>query len=466
MTDPQLLAEFDALAFNEKMILALLALLGEPTGRTSILDHMRAAGFKDPQERTYSATTLDEPIRHLERLAFVSIVTGRGYVCNPKLRWPALRAAIGAHTLDQLCHAHDVVVPLRQSWSTHEPRSYRAGVARLRMALLRGQAPQQVVPLLSFCMASYEAAQLHPVIEILGRPFEPGMLARVESIRAGEHFEHQRVVGDVGGHRASVVDGHFDRHHAGVGHESPGRLHAVDAAIGGRHADRTALVAADRQIDLAGRDERCAAGRRSAGRVAMPQRVVHRPARAGVRAAGEAEQFADRLAGDRGARVEQPRDDGRVDRGHEAFHRRRAVHHRHAGHADVVLDGHGLARKLAARSAGDRGLDVPRGMLVFIAGGLVRLAARILHRRQVIGQLVDDVVGIEVGLQKNPVGLCLGVIKMNAEAQRNGFELIGRWTFDCHGITPLTRMGGGPAARCYQGPTDKLCCVILFKSSR
>ena len=182
MTDPQLLAEFDALAFNEKMILALLALLGEPTGRTSILDHMRAAGFKDPQERTYSATTLDEPIRHLERLAFVSIVTGRGYVCNPKLRWPALRAAIGAHTLDQLCHAHDVVVPLRQSWSTHEPRSYRAGVARLRMALLRGQAPQQVVPLLSFCMASYEAAQLHPVIEILGRPFEAGMLARVHPL--------------------------------------------------------------------------------------------------------------------------------------------------------------------------------------------------------------------------------------------------------------------------------------------
>ena len=43
MADPKLLAEFDALEFNEKMILALLALIGEPVGRTAILDHLNKA---------------------------------------------------------------------------------------------------------------------------------------------------------------------------------------------------------------------------------------------------------------------------------------------------------------------------------------------------------------------------------------------------------------------------------------
>ena len=182
MTDQHLLAEFDALADNEKMILALLALIGEPTGRAAILDHVRKAEIKDAANLRYTVESLDESLRKLERLAFVSIVTGRGFVCNGKLRWPAIRAAIGAHMLDDLAEAHDFVVPMRQTWNSVEPRSYRAGVARLRMALLRGQAPQQIMPLLAFCMGSYEAAQLHPIIDIFGRPFEPGMIARVHPL--------------------------------------------------------------------------------------------------------------------------------------------------------------------------------------------------------------------------------------------------------------------------------------------
>ena len=54
-------------------------------------------------------------------------------------------------------------------------------------------------------------------------------------------------------------------------------------------------------------------------------------------AAGEAEILADRLADDRAAGVENARRDGRVDIRHIAFHRRGAVHHRHAGETDIVL---------------------------------------------------------------------------------------------------------------------------------
>ena len=175
-----LLAEFEALEQPEKTILALLALVGDPLGRTAILDHMVAAGAKDAQERAFTPVTLDDHLHKLERLAFTTLVVGRGYVCNARLRWPAIRAAIGAHLLDDICKAYETLNPMRQNWNgAYEPRSYRHGVARLRMALLRGRAPQDVMPLLAACMVCYEAAQLHPIVDIFSRPFEAGMLLLV-----------------------------------------------------------------------------------------------------------------------------------------------------------------------------------------------------------------------------------------------------------------------------------------------
>ena len=71
MTDPKLLAEFDALPFNEKTILALLALVGEPMGRTAILDHLVHARIEADNDGTpYTVSTLDDALSHLERLAF------------------------------------------------------------------------------------------------------------------------------------------------------------------------------------------------------------------------------------------------------------------------------------------------------------------------------------------------------------------------------------------------------------
>ena len=183
MTDPKLLAEFDALPFNEKAILALLALAGEPMGRTAILDHLKHARIEqDNDGNLYTVATLDDSMSRLERLAFISAVTGRGFVCNPKLRWPAIRSAIGTHAMEDLCAAYAELVPMRQTWNSMEPRSYRAGMARLRMGLLRGHGPQQIQQVLAFCLGSYEAAQLHPIVDIFGRPFEPGMIMLVSPL--------------------------------------------------------------------------------------------------------------------------------------------------------------------------------------------------------------------------------------------------------------------------------------------
>ena len=85
------------------------------------------------------------------------------------------------------------------------------------------------------------------------------MLARVEPVRPGDHLQQQRVVGDVRGHRPGGVDGDLQRPDAGVGHEPEGRLHADDAAVARRDADRAGLVAADRHRHVAGGDQRGAA---------------------------------------------------------------------------------------------------------------------------------------------------------------------------------------------------------------
>ncbi|GGX74562.1 ATP-dependent helicase [Massilia dura] len=222
MSDRALQDQFDALHPNEKTLLALLALVGEPMGKSAVHDHVVNLNLRDDEGHAYDSVRSNELLAHLERLAFTSLVVGRGFVCNARLRWPAIRAAISAHMLADICAVYDHLNPMNRSWNgTLEPRSYRHGVARLRMALLRGQPPQDAAPLLASCLRSYEAAQLHPIVDIFARPFEPGMLLLVHpsmqddilmlllqhaqrepalapQVRAAaeRHFERRRQAGD------------------------------------------------------------------------------------------------------------------------------------------------------------------------------------------------------------------------------------------------------------------------------
>ncbi|CDG80754.1 DEAD/DEAH box helicase [Janthinobacterium agaricidamnosum] len=187
MNPPQLLEEFDALEQHEKMILALLAIVGEPVGKHAVFEHLQRANINQPDGRYFKLPVVLEVLQRLARLELISEVTGRGFSCGSRLRWPAMRAALDSHVFRDLGEAVESINPVRRNWDGYvELRSYRQGVARLRIALLRGDAPQQVVPLLTACMACYEAAQLHPLIDIFGRPFEPDMIARVHPLLQDE----------------------------------------------------------------------------------------------------------------------------------------------------------------------------------------------------------------------------------------------------------------------------------------
>ena len=260
------------------------------------------------------------------------------------------------------------------------------------------------------------------------------VLARVVAVGTGDDLEQQRVVGDARRHRAGVVDIDLDRHDAGVGHQPVRRLHAVDAGERRRHADRAALVAADRHVDLAQRHQHRAARRRAAGRVAHLVRIVHRAGRAGVAAAGHAEELAMRLADDGGAGIEHALHDRGVDVGDVAFQRGRAVHHRHAGQHDVVLEHHGLALELAARRARDGRLDVPGVVLVLGRRRPVARRARILHRRQVVRHRVDHVVGRHARLHQVDERLQVCLAHRQADVLGDFAHLLGCRNLNGHGF--------------------------------
>src|SRR5215472_18384851 len=133
----------------------------------------------------------------------------------------------------------------------------------------------------------------------------------------------------------------------------------------------------------------------AASRIAGAMRVVYRTGGTGVAAAREAEIFAHRLAGDRAAGVENARRDGGVDIRDIAFHWRGAVHHRHAGEADIVFERDPLAFEPAGKGALDLGLDVPGAVTVFLRRGAAARQPRIGDRRQLVRHLIEAVVRLE-----------------------------------------------------------------------
>jgi superfamily II DNA or RNA helicase len=174
MTAPDLLVQFEALSYHEKMTIALLAMAGEPMGRSRMLEHLAAAGVRDDDD------LLTYDLARLLSIGMVSQQVGRGWSAAPQVCWPAMKAALADNTFARLSGAYIDLTPLRRNWEGHAIlRSYRQGIALLRMALIGGAGPADVAPLLAACMNCHEAGYLHPLVDICARPFEPELFARI-----------------------------------------------------------------------------------------------------------------------------------------------------------------------------------------------------------------------------------------------------------------------------------------------
>ena len=174
MTAIDLATQFESLNFHEKMTVALLAIAGEPMGRTRINEHLAAADIRDDDD------LLAHDLAKLQTIGMVGQTVGRGWNVTPDLSWPALKAALDAGAFDDLAAAYVNLTPMRRNWEGHAIlRSYRQGIALLRIALIGGGGPTDASPLLVACMNCHEAAYLHPLVDICARPFEPQLFARI-----------------------------------------------------------------------------------------------------------------------------------------------------------------------------------------------------------------------------------------------------------------------------------------------
>ena len=117
---------------------------------------------------------------------------------------------------------------------------------------------------------------------------ETRLLARVQSVRAGQNLKQQGGILHAARHRSGMIQRNFNRHNAGIRNQAVGRFMPVDTAPRGRHTNRAALVAPNRHIDHTGRNQRSATARRAAGGAAVVMRVEHRTGSIGMTAPGEA----------------------------------------------------------------------------------------------------------------------------------------------------------------------------------
>lgn len=164
---------FNASSKLQKQILALLAIAGEPIGRKRIGEYL-AAQVED------TGADMAFELDQLRDRALITESVGRGYTVAPALAWPAIAASLHNHTFGDLRDLYLAAMPMRTTWQgSVSLRSYRHGLALLRLAFFDGEGPKAIANLLAACLACHESAYLHPLVEIFGRPFEPDMIEHI-----------------------------------------------------------------------------------------------------------------------------------------------------------------------------------------------------------------------------------------------------------------------------------------------
>ena len=100
-------AMFEACSEKRKLVLALLALAGEPMGRRRIHEHLALLEESDNED------ALAQDLDALRADGLLGELPSRGYVVAPDLAWPAMAWALRARRFNPLREAYLQILPLR-----------------------------------------------------------------------------------------------------------------------------------------------------------------------------------------------------------------------------------------------------------------------------------------------------------------------------------------------------------------
>jgi hypothetical protein len=163
---------------SDRTILELLAIHGESLGKTRLLEFLRHMGMRDEQGRVYTGVSVGDALARLRERGLVTAPEGSGFICAQHLEQQILRSALESGSVDALCMAIEEVDPVRRPYGGYlSMRTYRQAVARLRMAMLRGLSPDELLPWFEACHQFAASLDSHPYMEAFGRPFDADLFA-------------------------------------------------------------------------------------------------------------------------------------------------------------------------------------------------------------------------------------------------------------------------------------------------
>ncbi|HEY4542124.1 MAG TPA: ATP-dependent helicase, partial [Noviherbaspirillum sp.] len=183
MKKKNLIEEYRKVPAAERTLLQLLALYGDAVGKTRLVEMLRDLKVRQPDGKAHTASTLTEMLGGLRRHDLVIDLQGSGFSIPEQLRLPVLHSAIEDKSFDRLCEVIEAFMPVERSYDGQiYLRSYPQGLARLRLALLRGLPPKEVYPWLEACAVNIDARKVHPYVRVCGQPFEPDLFERLHPV--------------------------------------------------------------------------------------------------------------------------------------------------------------------------------------------------------------------------------------------------------------------------------------------
>lgn len=169
--------QYSNLSRPEQLIVATLALAMEPMAKAKLLECLRRADIRALHGAAWMAESLSPVLDQLKTGGFVVEEASKGITCATEINRQAVHAALKYQAFEAVSAALVAMFPVLQSYGNEVyPRSYRFALSRLRIALLRGQSPQETQQWLAACLRLLEVRERHPFVELFGQPFDAALL--------------------------------------------------------------------------------------------------------------------------------------------------------------------------------------------------------------------------------------------------------------------------------------------------